>query len=103
MDTINKDILAQNIITARSLLSMSQRQFAVLMDVSQATILSYENAERVPSLEFVLKLAHVTNKPVEALCLGVVNAASIESEVTRAIKKKLISINGDITNLINSL
>jgi transcriptional regulator with XRE-family HTH domain len=100
---MNLDILSRNIAATRDHLSMSQRQFAVMMGVSTATVVSYEAGERAPSLEFVLKLSTVAKVPVETLCEGVVTGASIESEALRVVKKKLAHLDGELHRIINTL
>jgi transcriptional regulator with XRE-family HTH domain len=100
---INRDILAQNIVITRKALTVSQREFAKLMGVAQATVIAYEKGDRAPSLEFMVRLKTITGKSIEELMHGVVTTATIESEALRMVKAEMLDINQRIHKLINVL
>ena len=104
MQVIIKEVLAQNVLLARESLTMSQRQFALCMDCSQATVISYEQGHRVPSLEFMAKLAALTKMTIDQLMNGVVVETNpLETTLTIQLKKKLKDISNQLELLHNTL
>lgn len=69
----------------RKLKKISQQELAKKLYLSQRTISSYENGEREPSLETIVKLAEILNCSIEEVVYALIeskrNATKNKSEV----------------------
>ena len=90
------DALAANIIKARKLLNMNQRQFADVMNVTQASIYNYEKGDRPPSLEFMVRLSDLTKIAIDELIDG-----TYETDV--AVKAAIDRLNRDFKRKLDDL
>lgn len=64
----NKKIYSQRIKELRTMLNMTQINFANLIDCAQTALSSYENGNTVPSLDTMINIASSLNVSVDWLC-----------------------------------
>jgi|GEM_PF-1467819 len=91
------EIFAINLKDLRKRKGLTQQELAVILDVSQATISTWESGEVIPPIKAIIKLAKTLNCAIEEL-LGVERLEFRDDE----IKEKIETIQ-TLDHLINRI
>lgn len=98
----NFEILAKRIKELRSKLKMTQKEFAVKVGCTPATLSAYENGSKSPSLEIVKGIAENCNTSIDWLCgLSDNLKESIKPESMSDVLKLLFLIDECTTITVN--
>jgi len=90
---INLSNFAENLKKIRFFKKLNQSELAKKINVSQATISQYENAERIPSEDIIVRLSYALEVTVDDLVFNGVDAISKAHLITKIKGLTLRSIS----------
>ena len=90
----NKTIFSQNIIFFRKKMNLSQKDMAERLNTTNKNISKWENAETVPDVFMIKKIATIFNVTVDTLISPITNEnkIAIKTEVAKPFRLKLYMI-----------